>query len=89
MPRGRPFGVLAAYADKRRVFQPAEVEFVRAAAKILAIALGREYGERALFVIAPDGGALRSSPAQGAALVGRLEPASEAEFVDALPAVSR
>jgi signal transduction histidine kinase/ActR/RegA family two-component response regulator len=49
VPRGRPFGVLAAYADKRRVFQPAEVEFVRAAAKILAIALGREYGERALF----------------------------------------
>jgi GAF domain-containing protein len=48
-PRGRPYGVLAAYTDKRRAFRPAEIEFVRAAAKILAIALGREYGERALF----------------------------------------
>ena len=48
-PRGRPFGVLAAYADKRRRFQPAEVEFVRGVARILAIALGRENGERALF----------------------------------------
>ena len=40
---------------------------------------------RALFVIAPDGGALRSAPAAAAALVGRLAPASEVEFVDALP----
>ena len=48
-PRGQPFGVLGAYADKRRRFEPPEVEFVRAVGKILAIALGREYGERALF----------------------------------------
>ena len=40
---------------------------------------------RALFVVAPDGAALRSAPAADAALVGRLAPASEAEFVDALP----
>jgi hypothetical protein len=42
-------------------------------------------GTRPLFVIAPDGGALRSSPAPNAALVGRLAPASEAVFIDALP----
>ncbi len=48
-PRDRPYGVLAAYAAKRRPFEPGEVEFMRTAARILAIALGREYGERALF----------------------------------------
>jgi signal transduction histidine kinase/ActR/RegA family two-component response regulator len=48
-PRGQPFGVLAAYNDTRRSFEPPEVDFVQAVAKLLAIALGREYGERALF----------------------------------------
>lgn len=49
VPRGRPYGVLAVYTAKRRRFAPAEVELVRAVARIVAIALGREYGERALF----------------------------------------
>jgi signal transduction histidine kinase/CheY-like chemotaxis protein len=49
VPRGRPFGVLAVYAAERRCFQPPEIEFVRGVARLLAIALGREYGERALF----------------------------------------
>ncbi len=48
-PRGRAFGVLAVYTAKRRRFDSAEIEFVRAVARLLAIALGREYGERALF----------------------------------------
>ncbi len=49
LPRGRAYGVLAAYSDKPRRFQAAEIEFLRAVARLLAIALGREYGERALF----------------------------------------
>jgi signal transduction histidine kinase len=49
VPRGRPYGVLAAYTERRRRFDPAEIEFVRGVARLLAIALGREYGERALF----------------------------------------
>jgi signal transduction histidine kinase/ActR/RegA family two-component response regulator len=49
VPRGRPYGVLTVYTVKRRRFAPAEVEFVRAVARVIAIALGREYGERALF----------------------------------------
>jgi hypothetical protein len=40
---------------------------------------------RALFVVAAEGGALRSSPSGDAALIGRLEPASEALWIDALP----
>jgi hypothetical protein len=42
-------------------------------------------GARPLFVVAAEGGALRSAPAADAALVGRLAPASEAEYRDALP----
>ncbi|MCC6848177.1 MAG: response regulator [Deltaproteobacteria bacterium] len=49
VPRGRPWGVLAAYADRRRRFRTREVAWFRGVARILAIALGREYGERALF----------------------------------------
>ncbi len=48
-PRGKPFGILAAYSDAPRRFAAAEIEFVQGVARILAIALGREYGERALF----------------------------------------
>jgi signal transduction histidine kinase/ActR/RegA family two-component response regulator len=48
-PRGRAYGMLAAFDGTRRRFSTGEVAFVRTAAKILAVALGREYGERALF----------------------------------------
>jgi signal transduction histidine kinase/ActR/RegA family two-component response regulator len=49
VPRDRDFGVIAAYADASRPFTPTEVEFMEAIARLLAIAAGREYGERALF----------------------------------------
>ncbi len=49
VPRGSTYGALVAYADKRRRFRAPELDFVRAVARLLAIALGREYGERALF----------------------------------------
>jgi len=40
---------------------------------------------RALLVVAPDGGAVRSEPAAEAALVGRFPAGSEVQFLDALP----
>jgi signal transduction histidine kinase/ActR/RegA family two-component response regulator len=47
--RGRPYGsILVATHDARRFADP-EIAFVRGVARILAVALGREYGERALF----------------------------------------
>ncbi|MEK7746134.1 MAG: GAF domain-containing protein, partial [Elusimicrobiota bacterium] len=35
LPRGRAYGVLAAYSDKPRRFQAAELEFLRAVARLL------------------------------------------------------
>jgi len=49
VPRGRPWGVLAVYADRPRRFRAGEIAWLRSVARLLAIALGREYGERALF----------------------------------------
>jgi signal transduction histidine kinase/CheY-like chemotaxis protein len=48
-PRGRPYGTLVAGAPGARRCTPAELGFLQAVARVLAVALGREYGERALF----------------------------------------
>lgn len=42
-------------------------------------------GGSPMFVIQPDGAALRSQPAEGGTVVGRLLPGTEAERVDVLP----
>ena len=46
--RDGPFGVLAYYAMRRRHFRREEIEFVESVARLLAIVVGREEGERAL-----------------------------------------
>ncbi|MEB2284854.1 MAG: hypothetical protein B6D46_14865 [Polyangiaceae bacterium UTPRO1] len=48
-PHGRAWGVLAAYSDRPRRFRDGEAAWLRGVARLLAIVLGREYGERALF----------------------------------------
>jgi len=67
---------------RRLAFTAAVVLAVGLAPWIAHLARG---DTRALFVVAAEGGALRSAPASDAALIGRLEAASEAELVDALP----
>ncbi len=47
--RDAPYGVLIAGADRRRRFSDPEAAWQRDVARTLAIALRREYGERALF----------------------------------------
>ena len=49
VPRGRPYGSILVATNEPRRFVDAELAFVRGVARILAVALGREYGERALF----------------------------------------
>lgn len=49
VPRGRPYGSILVATNEARRFADAEIAFVRGVARILAVALGREYGERALF----------------------------------------
>lgn len=49
VPRGRPYGSILVATNETRRFADSEIAFVRGVARILAVALGREYGERALF----------------------------------------
>ncbi len=42
-------------------------------------------GGRPVFTVAQDGAALRSEPAEGGTVVGRLLPGSQADRIDALP----
>jgi PAS domain S-box-containing protein len=58
---GRPFGVLGAFAGKRRVFAKEDADFLQSVASVLAATMERRQVERGLRFLAESGEVLSSS----------------------------